>query len=59
MMDDCVNKNLDDRNRKMNEINDIGVYREKVETKDIDNEDVTPRGIIENEPETNRYTLKN
>ena len=36
MMEDCVNKNLDDRNRKgLNEITDIGVEVERVENKDI------------------------
>ena len=36
MMGDCVNKNLDDRNRKgLNEITDIGVEVERVENKDI------------------------
>ena len=60
MMQDCVNKNLDNINRKhLNEINEIGVDVEWVETKDIENEDVIHRNITENEQETNRYTLKN
>ena len=36
MMKDCVNKNLDDRNRKgLNEITDIGVGVEGIENKGI------------------------
>ena len=53
MIEYCVNKNLDDRNRKyFNEIDDIDVDEEVGETKDIENEDLIHREITENEPET-------
>ena len=42
----------------MNEINEIGVDGEEVETRDIDNEDVIHRYITENEPENNWNNLK-
>ena len=35
-MEDCVNKNLDDTNKKYsNKVNYIGVYEEGEQTKDI------------------------
>ena len=39
-------------------MNDIGVDKDGVETKDIRNEDIINRNITENEPETNRESLK-
>ena len=54
-----VNKNLDDTKIKgLNDINYIGVDEEGGENKDIENENVIHRHITENEPETNRDTLK-
>ena len=59
MMEDCVNKHLDDTNKiYFNEINEIGVDEDGGQTKYIGNEDVIHRYITENEPETNQYTLK-
>ena len=58
MIEDGVNKNLDDKNIKyLNEINDIGVYEKGGETKDIENENVTHRDITVNEQETDQDTL--
>ena len=56
MMEDCVNKNLDDRKNYMSDIHEIGVDREEEETKDINNKDAIHRYMNENEPETNQYT---
>ena len=42
----------------MIEINEIGVDEDGGETKYIENKDVIHRDITENEPETNRDTLK-
>ena len=43
----------------MNEVNDIGVYEEGEETKDIENEGVVHINITENESKTYQDTLKN
>ena len=44
VMEDCVNKNLDDITRRyLNDINEIGVYEERVENKFIENEYVIHR----------------
>ena len=59
MMGDCVNKNLDDLKKSMNDINEIGVDGQEVETKDINNEYIIHRYMTENESNTNRDTLKN
>ena len=59
MIKDCVYINLDDTNIKyLNDINEIGVDEERVETKYIENKGVIHIYITENEPETNRDTLK-
>ena len=51
MMEDCVNKNLDDTNKNyFNEVSEIGVdYEEGEETKDIENEGIIHRYMNENE----------
>ena len=60
VMEDFANRNLDDLTRNfLNEINEIGVDEEVVEKIHIENEDVIHRDVTKNEPETNRYTLKN
>ena len=49
IMEDCVNNNLYDKKRKyLNGINEICVYEDGGETKDIENEDVIHRCIAEN-----------
>ena len=59
MMEDCVNKHLDDITRKyLNEINEIGVDEEGVEKYLMENEDVIYRDATKNEPETNWCILK-
>ena len=58
-MQDCVNKNLVDTNKKyLKEINDFGDEEEVGSTKDIENEYVIQRDITEIETETNQDTLK-
>ena len=58
-MQDCVNKNLVDTNKKyLKEINQIGDDEEVGDTKDTENGVVIYRGITENEIETNWDTLK-
>ena len=42
----------------MNDINEIGVDGQEVETKDINNEYIIHRYMTENESNTNRDTLK-
>ena len=49
MIEDSLNKKLDDTNRKyLNEINEIGVDEWRGETKYIENEGVISRDINEN-----------
>ena len=49
MMEDCVNRNLSDKNKNLlNEINQIGLYEDGGETKYIENKDVIHRDIAEN-----------
>ena len=59
MIGDSMNNNLNDTNREdLNEIKNICVYEWRVQTKDIENEDVIHRYITDNEPETDRNNLK-
>ena len=59
MMEDCVNKHLDDTNKKyLKEINQIGDDEEVGDTKNTENGVVIYRDITENKIETNRDTLK-
>ena len=58
LMEDCVNKNLDDIPRKdLNEINEICVHEEGG-LFITENEDVINRDVTKNKPETNWFTLK-
>ena len=59
MMEDCVNKILDDANKKyLYELNEIVVNEEGGYTKDIENEGTIHRDMTENETETNQYTFE-